>query len=136
VDGAAVTTLVSAGALLAGVGLGGLLARRNEKRAQSERLLVEALNDAMTAIAHVAAGDEPAAQGRYASAVSRIALHAPPTVLSEFRRFQEVGNTTAPEGRTRLIAAIQSARSELRHGRAENDDIAYLIFGHAARHEP
>jgi hypothetical protein len=114
---------------LVGVVLGGLLARRNEKRAQGERLLVEAFNDAATAIAEVAGGEGKEAQNRYASAVSRIALHASPAVISKFRDFQEDATTSTVGGRARLIAAVQEARKELCHGQAPDDEIAVLLFG-------
>jgi hypothetical protein len=45
-----------------GVGLGALLARRNEKRSSSERLLTQALNDGVAAIAEIAAGGGADAQ--------------------------------------------------------------------------
>jgi hypothetical protein len=112
-----------------GVVVGGLLARRNEKKAQGERLLVEALNDAATAIAEVAGGEGRSAQNRYASAVSRIALHASPSVVAEFREFQNDATTSTADGRVRLINAIQAARRELGHGDANDQDIAVLLFG-------
>lgn len=124
----AITALITFGAGLAGVGLGGFLARRNEKKSQGERLLVEALNDAITAIANVASGD-PDAQARYASATARIALHAPPAVVTAFREFQDDATTVSPDGRARLLAAIQAAREELDHGNVSNDDLAVLLFG-------
>lgn len=114
---------------LVGVVLGGLFTRRNEKKAQGERLLVEALNDAMTAVSDVANGDGAEAQKRYASAVSRIALHASPSVISKFRVFQDDATTGTPDGRARLISAIQEARKELDHGRASDEDIGVLLFG-------
>src|SRR6476620_819338 len=114
---------------LGGVALGGLLARRNEKRAHGDRLLVEALNDAMTAIAGVAGGEGKAAQNSYASATSRIALHAAPAVVASFREFQDDAKTTTVDGRQRLLAAVQSARGELGHGQAQDGDLAVLLFG-------
>jgi hypothetical protein len=99
-------------------------------------LLVEALNDAMTAIAQASTGGGAAAQGRYASATSRIALHASPLVLTKFREFQEVGKTTTLEGRMRLLDAIKAARGELGNESVDDDDIAFLIFGHEAPHVP
>lgn len=114
-----------------GIGWGasrGLPFRRNEKRAQGERLLVEALNDAVSAIADVAGGDETA-QRRYASAASRIALHSPPSVLTEFRIFQDEGTTITREGQERLVAAVQAARRELGHRKASDIDLAVLLFG-------
>lgn len=109
----ALSALVTFAAGLGGVILGGFLARRNEKRAQGERLLVEAMNDAATAIAEVASGEGKAAQNRYASAVSRIALHASPAVIAKFRRFQDDATTSTRDGRVRLIDAVQQARREL-----------------------
>ena len=97
----AVTALITFAAGLGGVILGGWLARRNEKKAQGERLLVQAMNDAATAIAEVASGEGRAAQNRYASAVSRIALHASPDVISRFRSFQDDATTSTADGRRR-----------------------------------
>ena len=123
------TAVITFAVGLGGVALGGLLARRNEKRAQGERLLVEALNDAMTAIAEVAGGEGKAAQNRYASATSRIALHASPAVVARFREFQDDADTTTADGRQRLLAAVQAARQELGHGQARDSDLAVLLFG-------
>jgi hypothetical protein len=127
VEVAAALSTLAAG--LIGVVLGGLLTRRNEKRAQGERLLVEALNDAATAIAEVAGGEGKSAQNRYASAMSRIALHASPRVVSRFRKFQNDPTTATQDGRTRLIDAVQQARLELGHGKASSEDLAVLLFG-------
>jgi hypothetical protein len=121
--------LITFAAGLGGVSLGGLLARRNEKKAYGERLLVEALNDAGTAIADVAGGEDKPALTRYASAMKRIALHASPAVISGFRRFQDDATTETEDGRARLIAAVQSARRELGHDDAPDEDIAVLLFG-------
>lgn len=121
---AIVTLIVGVG----GVALGAWLARRNEKRAAGERLLVEALNDAVASIAEVANG-VPDAQARYASAVSRIALHASPRVANAYRRFQDVANTGTPEGRRLLVLALQEARQDLGHETLGADDLAVLLFG-------
>lgn len=114
---------------LLGVALGRFLARRDEKQAQGERLLVEALNDVATAIATVAGGGGKEAQNRYASAVSRIALHGSPAVIAKFKVFQEDATTSTADGRGRLVAAVQEARKELGHKSAEDDDLAVLLFG-------
>jgi len=114
---------------LVGVVLGALLTRQNNKRAYGERLLVEALNDAATAIAEVAGGEGKSAQNRYASAVSRIALHASPGVIAKFRAFQDDPTTTTTDGRARLIEAFDAARKELGHKDADEEDIAVLLFG-------
>lgn len=114
--------------------LGGLLARRNEKRAQGERLLVEALNDAVTAIAEVAGGDGKRAQSRYASAMARIALHASSGVVAKFRAFQDDATTTTALGRSLLLEALQAARAELGHDKADDEDVATLLFGSVAVH--
>jgi hypothetical protein len=116
---------------LIGVVVGGLLTRRNEKKAQGERLLVEALNDATTAIAEVAGGVGRPAQNRYASAMSRIALHASPGVISQFREFQDDATTATQDGRERFINAVQQARLELGHGRVNDEDLAVLLFGNS-----
>lgn len=116
---------------LIGVVVGGLLTRRNEKKAQGERLLVEALNDAATAIAEVAGGVGRSAQNDYASAMSRIALHASPDVISRFREFQDDATTATDSGRARFIDAVQQARIELGHGRADDEDLAVLLFGNS-----
>jgi hypothetical protein len=127
----AITAFITFAAGLGGVILGGLLSRRNERQAHGERLLVEALNDAVTAIADVAGGEGKTAQNRYASATSRIALHASPEVIAKFRDFQNDPTTATKDGRARLIAAIQAARRELGHGQADDDDMAVLLFGNS-----
>ena len=136
---AAVTFVIGVG----GVALGALLARQNERRAQGDRLLVEALDDAVDAITAVAgitarrytydpARDDDrlgAAQLRYASAVSRVALHGSPSVVAALRRFQDDATTATDEGRARLLAAMQTARVELGRERADDGDLAVLLFG-------
>jgi hypothetical protein len=124
-----VAALISLSVGLLGITVGAFLTRRNEKRAEGERLLVGAFNDAATAIAEVAGGEGKVAQARYASAVSRIALHASPAVISKFREFQDDPTTATQDGRRRLIAAVQEAREELGHGRVKEEDIATLLFG-------
>lgn len=56
---------------LIGVALGAWLARRNEKQAATERLLIEAINDLVDAVAGVAQG-VPNAQAQYGSALARL----------------------------------------------------------------
>lgn len=124
VAGAVITAVVGFG----GVTLGSLLALRNERRSRSDALLVEALNDAVAAIAEVAGG-VPGAVPRYASATSRIALHGPPEIVTALRRFQDDATTGTRDGRERLIATIQIARTQLRHGKVADDDIRVLLFG-------
>jgi len=115
---------------LGGVLLGGYLARRNDRISRREQLLIDGLNDAISAIADISTGDK-SGEARYASATSRIALHGSPTVVAAFRHFQDVADTHVTEGRDRLIAAIQLARSELGHGDARDGDIATLLFGNS-----
>jgi hypothetical protein len=114
---------------LGGVGLGAVLARRNTKRAAGDRLLVEALNDVVGAIAEVAGGAGASAQSRYGSATARIALHASPNVVAAFRDFQDDATTTTREGRARLLRAVQVARRELGHADVDHRDLAVLFFG-------
>lgn len=121
---------------LVGVTVGALLAafltRRNEKRSTGERLLIEAINDALAAIAAVANGDQ-AAQAEYASAMSRIAFHAPVPVVRAFRAFQDDATTGTEDGRERLIAAITTARHSLRSDKVDSADLAVLVFGPAPK---
>jgi hypothetical protein len=123
------TAIVAAASALIGVVLGGVLNRRNEKRAETERLLVDALNDAIAAIADVAQTQSREAQARYGSAVGRIALHAPPHVITAFRRFQDDANTIDADGRSRLLTAVQLARHDLGHESADEGDLGVLLFG-------
>lgn len=123
--GAVITFAVGLG----GVALGAWLSRRNQKRSANDRLLVEAINDVVGAIAEVANGATGEAQWRYASAVSRIALHAPPEVVGAFRRFQDEATTATSEGRALLIAAVQAARQALGHQKVVDGDLAILLFG-------
>lgn len=123
-----ITVAVGVAATLGGIALGGVLTRRNERRAQGERLLVEAFNDAVSAIAKVSMGDQAAASG-YLSAVTRIGLHSPPTVLEKFRDFQMDPTVETADGQARLIAAIQAARTELGYEQVKDADLAGLLFG-------
>jgi hypothetical protein len=112
-----------------GIVLGALLARRNDRRSRTDTLLVQALNDAASAIAEVADGGGSVARVRYASAVSRIALHAPPEVAMAWRRFQDDATTETVDGRARLVSAIQAARVQLGHGHISDMDLHVLLFG-------
>lgn len=122
-------SVLAIAAVALGAGLGAYLARRNERASNTDRLLAEALNDVMAAIADVASGQGGPAQARYASAVSRIALHASPGVVSAFRAFQDDATTYTAEGRTRLVEALQFARADLGHKSAAPDDLHMLLFG-------
>jgi hypothetical protein len=117
---------------LAGVSLGALLARRNEKRAASERLLADALNDVVGGVADEANG-MTGAQARYASGMARMALHGSPRVVSALAQWQREATTTTPRGKRLLATAVIEARRELRHGEAEDDDLSLLLFGTDAR---
>ena len=107
---------------------GGLLARRNDRRSRSDALLVESLNDAVSAIAAAASG-VPDAQTRYASATSRVVPPRPPEVVAAFRHFQDDANTFTADGRGRLIAAILEARRHLGHVPVSSADAHVLLFG-------
>jgi len=124
-----IAALIAAFAGLAGIMTGARLTREHARRAQAERLLVEALNDAVAAIASVAGGAGQDAQRLYAAAVSRIALHGSPSVVAAFRRFQDDATTTTDEGRARLLSAVHAARGELGHASASNEDLTILLFG-------
>lgn len=118
---------------LVGVALGAALTRRNTKRAEADRLLAEALNDVVAAIADVAHADSRESQARYASAVSRVALHAPDHVVTAFRAFQDDATTGTPEGRARFVAAVEEARRALARGSAHASELHVLLFGPAPR---
>ena len=121
--------VIPAAAGLLGVASAAYLARRNEKRARAERLLVEAMSDMVSAIAEVAVTRDPAAQARYASASSRIALHGSPAIVAAFRRFNDDATTATEEGRVRLLQAFTVARRDLGAGVADERDLAVLLFG-------
>lgn len=125
----AVTGVVAVASGLGGASLGALLARRNNKRAHADRLLVDALNEAFGAVAEVAHGAGRQALASYASAVSRIALHGSPAVVTAFRKFQDDANTGGDDGRARLLTAVQMCRRELGHERADAVDLSVLLFG-------
>jgi hypothetical protein len=126
--------LVAAGSFvigLVGVALGAALTRRNTKRAEADRLLAEALNDVVASIAEVAHARTSEAQARYASAVSRVALHAPSHVITAFRAFQDDATTGTPDGRARFVAAVQEARHALARGGVGAEELHVLLFGPA-----
>jgi hypothetical protein len=114
--------------VVAGAALGAWLARRNEKKATTERLFVEAVNDVVGGIAGVAK-NVPAAQAQYASALARVALHGSPDVVRAFRLHQEDATTITFEGRRLLIAAVQQSRKELGRQPLNEDDLSVLLFG-------
>jgi hypothetical protein len=117
-----------------GVALGAWLARRNEKQAATERLLVEAVNDLVDSVAGVAQGN-PGAHARYASALGRVSLHGSPEVVRAFRDHQDDATTVTPEGRRLLMAAIQAARKELGHQPLDESDLEVLLFGPPSQRE-
>jgi hypothetical protein len=129
----ATAVIVGFGGVALGATLTALLTRRNERRSRRDELLAEAVNDAIHAIAEVAAGI-PAAQARYASAVSRVALHAAPQVMVAWRRFQDDATTETLDGRRRLVAAVQSVRAQLGHGDGTDADLHVLLFGPGGPH--
>jgi len=126
-----VAALIALAVGFGGVLLGAILTRRNDRQSRTDALLAEAANDAIHAIAYVAASnstDSPA-QTRYASAVSRVAMHGTPSVVAAWRRFQDDATTETIQGRDRLVAAIQATRSQLGHGSASDADLHVLMFG-------
>jgi hypothetical protein len=123
-----VTIVLSIATGLAGVIIGGLLARHNARQDHADKLLAEALNDLVSAIAAVAGGDEEA-QRRYASATSRIALHGSPALVDSFAEFQEEATTHTSEGRARLLRALQNARAELGRPAVDDERAQILLFG-------
>jgi hypothetical protein len=125
----AISAVVTFGVGVGGVVLGSFLARRNDRRARADLLLAEAFNDAASAIAEVAGGVGDAALRRYASATSRIALHASPRVIAAFRSFQNDPQTITTDGRQRLVAAMTEARRELGLEDTPEADLAVLLFG-------
>jgi hypothetical protein len=81
-----VTAVIALAVGFGGVGLGALLTRRNERRSHAGGLLTQALNDAVAAIADVAAGGGSDTPAHYASASARIALRGPREVVEPYRR--------------------------------------------------
>lgn len=120
---------------VAGGVIGAGLARRNEKRAHADRLLADALDDLVGAIADVAAGDQDALR-RYAAATSRLVLHGSSTLVEAFRLFQVEPTTGTTDGRRRLIAALQAARRELGRPNIDEEAASMLLFGHADDNRP
>lgn len=114
-----------------GVVLGARLTRQNEKVATSERLLLEAINDALSAIAKTAnsKGKDTGAKADYASAMSRIGFHASPPVIAAFRRFQDDATTVTLDGQARLLTALNLARKALGQDEVSESDLAVLLFG-------
>lgn len=122
------TVVVSVLAGLVGIVVGAVLARRNAREEHADKLLADALNDLVSAIADVAGGDADARR-RYASAISRIALHGSPDLVEAFRAFQRNPTTCTDDGRRRLIAALQAGREELGRRRIDDDAARVLLFG-------
>ncbi len=132
------TVVIASVSALAGVSLGALLNRRNEKQAEADRLLVSALNDVVAAIAEVTQTNSSEAKARYASAMARIALYASPVLVTAFRVFQNDANTITADGRSRLANAVLAARQELGLESVNTNDVYPLLFGagdiHRAHH--
>jgi hypothetical protein len=126
---ASTATIVGLVGVVLGAALTALLTRRNERLSHADELLAQATNDAIDAIANVAAGTAHDSQARYASAVSRIALHGSPHVVATWRRFQDDATSETDDGRSRLVAAVQSVREQLGHGNASAADLRVLMFG-------
>lgn len=128
------TFLVSALAALLGVFIGAGLARRNTRREHADRLLADALNDVVTAIAEVASGNA-AAQPRYAAAVSRIVLHGSPELVNTLQVFQQSATTATSQGRERFVDVVQAARKELGRRPLDTFDAQFLLFGGTEPHD-
>jgi hypothetical protein len=123
------TVIVGFIGIVLGAALTALLTRQNKRRSHADELLAQAVNDAIDAIAAVAAGISPDAQARYASAVSRVALHGSPQVVAAWRTFQDDATSETDDGRRRLVTAVQSVRAQLGHGNAADSDLHVLMFG-------
>lgn len=129
---------VAAALIALAVGFGGVLlaavlTRRNDRRSRGDELLAEAANDAIRAIARVAASNstDAKAQADYGSAVSRVAMHGRPSVVAAWRSFQDNATTETKEGRTLMVAAIQATRAQLGHGPASDADLHVLLLAQA-----
>lgn len=124
--------IVTVLAALGGVALGAFLTRRNERRATGERLLAEALDDIVGGI-NDAANEMPGAQARYASGMSRLALHGGADLADSFREWQDIANTGTEEGRLALAEAVQQARRSLGRERLDEESLHALLFGARSR---
>jgi hypothetical protein len=98
------------------------LSRRNARNDHADKLLAEALNDLVAALAADANGDLEARQ-RYSAAMSQIVLHGSPELVAAFRAYRSDPN------RELLIAAVQAARRELGRPPVDTADAAMLLFG-------
>lgn len=124
--------IVASSSALVGVLLGAWVTRRNDKRAATDRLLVETLNEIVGGISDSASG-VPGAQARYATAMAQLALHGSPEVVRAFRQFQDLGETISNEGREILAQALFAARKELGRNAIDADDAYVLLFGSATQ---
>ncbi len=121
--------LIAFAAALAGVVAGAALARHNERRAHAGRLLTDALDDLVVAIANVVGGAGREARRAYAAANARIVLHGSPAVVDAFRALQVDPTTGTEDGRMRLLAAFQEARRELGRPPVDPKAASVLLFG-------
>ncbi len=121
------TAIIASASALIGVLLGGVLSGRNEKRAATERLFVEALNDVVNAFGDKAKAPSADADARYGGAVSRLALHGSPKIVQAFSHFKD--DTHTAQGRRAFIDILQEARKELGLPHASDDDLATVLFG-------
>lgn len=95
---------------LAGIFIGALLTRRNARIDHADKLLADALNDLVAAIADVAGGDVEA-QRRYAAATSRIVLHGSPQLVAAFRAFQDDATTASKRRSQTTLCKRHAANS-------------------------
>lgn len=102
----AVQVVISIFAGLLGVGVGAYLSRRNARRDHADKLLAEALNELVSAVADVAGGNVDARR-RYAGATSRIVLYGSPELVSAFHAFQADATTGQ---KTVVIASSRPCR--------------------------
>ncbi len=132
----AVAALIALAVGFGGVLLGAALTRRNDRRSRADVLLAEAANDAIRAVAYVAMSNttDVEAQARYASAVSRVAMHATPSVVAAWRSFQDDATTKTADGCARMVAAVQATRAQLGHSQASDHDLNVLLFGPRGPH--
>ena len=60
--------------------------------------------------------------------MSRVGLHGTPEVGEAWRRFQDDAPMVTEDGRNRLVASIQAARTQLGQGPVTDADCAYCCL--------
>jgi len=126
-------TLLLAILPLLGVALGAYLQSKRESKNQKKALKIKAYTDYLQACAQLASRDvskHSEAKISLADAKARIAIYGNGLVIKEIADFDRHGaKVDSPQDMKRFLKITLSMRHAESHDKAEDEDIARLLFG-------